>query len=82
MAEKRNRPRRNITLPDDAWERLNDYAKENHIPNGASGAIERLIWSEYERKKVLEELKRYGVLASDERSLEELKVVLKIVSED
>ena len=35
-----------------------------------------------ERKKVLEELERYGVLASDERSLEELKVVLKIVSED
>ena len=35
-----------------------------------------------ERKRVLEELKRYGVLASDERSLEELKVVLKIVSED
>ena len=35
-----------------------------------------------ERKRVLEELKRYGVLASDERSLEELKLVLEIVSED
>lgn len=35
-----------------------------------------------EREKVLEKLEWYGVLASDERSLEELKLVLEIVSED
>ena len=43
-AEKRNRPRRNVTLSDDTWERLKAYAEENHIANGASGAIEQLIW--------------------------------------
>ena len=38
------RKRVNISISEDTLERLKQYAWENHIANGVSGAIEDLAW--------------------------------------
>lgn len=38
------RKRVNISIEEDTLERLRQYAYENHIGNGVSGAIEDLAW--------------------------------------
>ena len=38
------RKRVNISISEDTLERLKQYAFENHIGNGVSGAVEDLAW--------------------------------------
>lgn len=38
------RMRINISIDKETQERLKQYANENHIGNGVSGAIEHLVW--------------------------------------
>lgn len=38
------RKRVNISISEDTLERLKQYAFENHIGNGVSGAVEDLVW--------------------------------------
>jgi len=39
-----NRKRVTISITEDTHERLRQYAYENHLSNGVSGAIEQLTW--------------------------------------
>lgn len=39
-----SRKRVNISISEDTLERLKQYAWENHIANGVSGAVEDLAW--------------------------------------